>query len=278
MTSHQGHNPRLPINNNLTLIYVLSLLIAVLTAAGSIAGIVYRTDVYPTEKLLGSSVANDILNLALGVPILLGSMVLAWRGKLIGLLFWPGALLYILYNEIGYTFSLPLSGVFPLHLALVPLCAYTVIGLVAAIDEQAVQQRLAGTVPERVVGGYPGRPGALVPGAGHQYPAECPPRPGPPDRTGLWYPGGGRDHYPIMGRWRYPALAAHRVGVRGRPGAAIPGQHDVCRRDRGRAVAAAPEYGAVQPSRRRGACRYGVGLLHPLCALCAWGCAEEVRS
>jgi hypothetical protein len=153
MTTHQVHNPRLPIRNSLTLFYLLSLLIAVLTVAGSIVGIVYRTDVYPTEELLGSSVANDILNLALGVPLLLASMLLAWRGKLIGLLFWPGALLYMLYNEIGYTFSLPLSGVFPLHLALVPLCAYTVIGLVAAIDQEAVRQRLAGAVPERVVGG-----------------------------------------------------------------------------------------------------------------------------
>jgi hypothetical protein len=36
---------------------------------------------------------------------------------------------------------------------MVALSAYTVIGLVAAIDGKAVQQRLAGAVPERVAGG-----------------------------------------------------------------------------------------------------------------------------
>jgi len=153
MNTPEMRTPRLPIHRSLTLLYVGSFLIAVLTVAASVAGLVYRSAVYPTEDLLGASLANDILNLALGVPMLLGSILLAWRGKLVGLLFWPGALLYILYNEVAYVFSLPLNGVFPLHLAMVTLSVYTVIGLVAAIDGKAVQQRLAGAVPERVAGG-----------------------------------------------------------------------------------------------------------------------------
>lgn len=153
MNSPKTPDTGLPITRSLTLLYAGSLLVALLTVAASILGLVYRAAAYPTEDLLGSSVANDIVNLALGVPFLVGSMALAWRGRLLGLLFWPGALLYVLYNEIAYTFALPLNGVFPLHLALVVLSAYTVIGLVAAIDGRAVQQWLEVAVPTRVTGG-----------------------------------------------------------------------------------------------------------------------------
>jgi hypothetical protein len=34
----------------------------------------------------------------IGLPILRGSMGLARRGKLLGLLLWPGALFYVLYH------------------------------------------------------------------------------------------------------------------------------------------------------------------------------------
>ena len=97
--------------------------------------------------------ANDVVNLFVGVPILLGSMWLARRGKLIGLLFWPGALMYVLYNYIAYVLAMPLSWVLLLYMALVTLSAYTTIGLVANIDGKAVQQCLAGAVPEKLSGG-----------------------------------------------------------------------------------------------------------------------------
>jgi hypothetical protein len=153
MTIQQGRHTGLPVSGRLTLLYALSLVIAALVAAGSVAGLLYRTTLYPTEALRGSSVANDLVNLALVVPVLLVSVGLAWRGKLIGLLFWPGALFCVLYNEIAYVVALPLSGVFPLHLALAALSVYTLIGVVVAIDQKAVQQRLAGAVPERFCGG-----------------------------------------------------------------------------------------------------------------------------
>jgi hypothetical protein len=74
------------------------------------------------------------------------------RGQLIGLLFWPGALFFVLYNYIAYVFSLPFHAFFLFYILLVALSAYTVIGLVAGIDGKAVQKRLAGVVPERVAG------------------------------------------------------------------------------------------------------------------------------
>jgi len=85
--------------------------------------------------------------------MLLASMWLTRRGKLIGLLFWPGALFFVLYNYIVYVFAMPLNLAFLAHLALVMLSVYTLIGLLTSIDGKVVQQRLSGTVPERLAGG-----------------------------------------------------------------------------------------------------------------------------
>jgi hypothetical protein len=50
-----------------------------------------------------------VVNLLIGLPILLGSMWLARRGQLIGLFLWPGALLFVLYNDIIYVFAMPIN-------------------------------------------------------------------------------------------------------------------------------------------------------------------------
>jgi hypothetical protein len=143
----------LPINYGLRLITLSSLAIALLTAVASIASLVYQDDIYPTEALRTSFLANDVVNLFIGLPILLLSMGLAGRGKVVGLLFWPGALFYGLYNYLAYLFGMPFNGMFPFYLAIVTLSIYTTIGLVAGIDGQALKNRLAGRVPEKLAGG-----------------------------------------------------------------------------------------------------------------------------
>jgi hypothetical protein len=127
--------------------------VAALIAIASIAGLLYQTIIYPTDELLQSFVPNDVVNLLIGLPILLGSMWLARRGKLVGLLFWPGALFYVFYTYIVYIFSMPLNMAFLSHLTLVTLSCYAMIGLLGCIDWKAVQQRLVGSVPERAGGG-----------------------------------------------------------------------------------------------------------------------------
>ena len=143
----------LPVTNSLKLGYIFSLLIAILTVFTSLTSIIFKARVYPSEELLQSFLPNDIVNLLIGLPILLGSMWLARRGSLIGLLFWPGAILFGLYNYLIYLFGMPFGAMYPFHLVLVTLSIYTLIGLVASIDSTAVKQRLAGRVPERLAGG-----------------------------------------------------------------------------------------------------------------------------
>ena len=143
----------LPVRRNLTLEYAVSLVIAALMFIASVAGLLYQATIYPSEELLQSFLPNDVVNLFIGLPILLGSMWLTWRGKLIGPLFWPGAIFFVLYNYLVYVFAIPLNAAFLLHLTLVTLSVYTLIGLVASIDGKVVQQQLTGAVPERLAGG-----------------------------------------------------------------------------------------------------------------------------
>ena len=77
----------LPVKRDLRIVYRLSFIAAALMTLLSIAGLLRPSRLYPTEALLQSCMPNDVINLVIGLPILLGSMWLARRGKLIGLFF-----------------------------------------------------------------------------------------------------------------------------------------------------------------------------------------------
>jgi hypothetical protein len=142
----------LPVAHDLKVITLVSLLIALLTAGASATGLLYQDQIYPNDALREAFVANDVVNLVLGLPILLGSMWLARRGRLVGLLFWPGALFYAFYNYLVYLLGLPFNVMYVAALVIVTLSLYATIGLVAGLDGPAVEARLKGFVPEKLAG------------------------------------------------------------------------------------------------------------------------------
>lgn len=143
----------LPVTRPLTRVYGLSLVVVILMTVASIAGLLAPNTLYPTAALRASSVPNDAVNLLLGPPILLGTLALARRGKLLGLLFWPGALLYVLYNTLVYVFAMPLGWMTVLYAALALLSAIAPVALITRVDREAVRQQIAGIAPARVPGG-----------------------------------------------------------------------------------------------------------------------------
>jgi hypothetical protein len=153
MNSTSKKYTALPINHNPRIAYLITLIIMLFMAVASVVGIAFQTAIYPTEELLRNFMPNDVVNLLIGVPILLGSMWLTRQEKLIGLLLWPGALLYVFYNYVAYIYGLPFNTLYPLYLCLVVLSAYTIIYLVASTDGQVVHEQLKGHVPERLAGG-----------------------------------------------------------------------------------------------------------------------------
>jgi hypothetical protein len=142
----------LPVARNLTPAFVSSLIIAILAVMASVAGLLNGKTLYPNEEMYVLKVPTDLFTLCVGVPILLGAMWLARRGALIGLLCWPGVLLYMLYIYVSYAIGVPFNAVLLLYVPLVALSAYTIIGLVVSIDSTAVHHQLVGSVPSRAVG------------------------------------------------------------------------------------------------------------------------------
>ncbi|MEJ2240953.1 MAG: hypothetical protein P8Y18_02255 [Candidatus Bathyarchaeota archaeon] len=147
-----SNKENLPIKGNLKLIYILSLLIACLFAFTSVSGILLGSKIYPTEELFNNFISNDVINLLIGLPIILISIALTSRGKLVGLLFLPGSLLFVVYNYLIYILALPLNWAILFYLILIISSVYTIIKLFTFINGEKIQKCLTGVVHERISG------------------------------------------------------------------------------------------------------------------------------
>jgi len=145
-------NSQVILNEKLMPAFALSLVIALLMAGVSLVGLLFQSRIYLIYELHNAFIANDFVNLCIGLPVLLGSMWMTRRGNLAGLLLWPGALLYILYNYIAYVIGMPLSWISLIYLALVLLSGYVIFDLLRNIDKNAILERLAGAVPVKTSG------------------------------------------------------------------------------------------------------------------------------
>ncbi len=133
--------------------FALSWLIALLLTVLSLAGLLFPSAIYPSADLRRAFLANDVVNLLIGLPVLVVSMLSARRGGWIGQLFWPGALLYVIYNAIAYAVALFPSWIFLLHVALLILSLMALVGVSTSLDFPDIQRRLIGSVPERLAAG-----------------------------------------------------------------------------------------------------------------------------
>lgn len=143
----------LPITASLAPATLASLVIALLIAGVSSVGLLFPSAVYLSAAARLAFMPSDGFMLALGLPLLLGAVALAWRGSLVGLLAWPGVLFMVLYLYLPYVTGAPVSALFLPHLALVAISAVTLISLVATIDGEAVYERLDSGGPARAGGG-----------------------------------------------------------------------------------------------------------------------------
>lgn len=144
----------LPLKNDINTAWMLSAGMVILMGIMSLAGLVFPNSLYPTETLIQTYMTNDVINLLVGVPILVGSMWLTRRGSLVGLLFWPGALVYLIYNYTSYLIGIPIGASTLLFLVLILVSCYIVYDLLQRIDGAAVKTKLAGEVPETLAGWF----------------------------------------------------------------------------------------------------------------------------
>lgn len=145
-------NHSFPLEGQNTVILVLSLLAALLMITLSGLSLAFPEGVYASPEIAETFLANDLVNIIVGLPLFLVSLIYFRREKLIGLLTLPGALIYVVYNYFAYVLGQPLNWFSVLYLLLVVLSGYSLFRLLGSMDHQAVKDRLEGGVAERLTG------------------------------------------------------------------------------------------------------------------------------
>jgi hypothetical protein len=142
----------LPLKQKLNIYYIFSIIIAILVAGTSFLGIFYSSVVFPTAELRQGFMVTDVINLILIIPLLILTMCLTLYEKMIGLLFWPGVIMMIIYHYTAYVFGTPISWISLLYFTILVISVYVLIGLFVSIDGEQVRNNLSGLVFEKLSG------------------------------------------------------------------------------------------------------------------------------
>lgn len=129
---------------------LLSTASAILMTVLSVLGILLTDTMYPTSSLKEQFLANDVVNLLVGVPLYLASFL--WKEQLLGALLLPGALIYTLYNYIAYCIGRSRDGIAVVGAVVAILCCAALISFCKAMNHTTVKQALQGRVREVISG------------------------------------------------------------------------------------------------------------------------------
>lgn len=136
-----------PLAGDITLPFYLTIAVTILMAAASIGSLLFPESIYSSDEERAAFLTNDVVNLLVGVPMMLITLSMARRRKLLSLVIWPGALIYVIYNYLAYIFGMPLSWVTGLNAALVILGLAAGVILILRMDLADLSEALAGSGP-----------------------------------------------------------------------------------------------------------------------------------
>jgi hypothetical protein len=153
MTDHSSSR-QLPVTGELTRPINLTMIVTILLGILSLGGLIFPGEFYQSEILIQTYMTNDVINLVVGVPILLGSLWFMRRSSVAALLIWPGALLFVIYNYISYVIGIPIDVLTFIYLVLVLLSAFIIYDILQRVDSKSVQAQLSGKVSGKLAGWF----------------------------------------------------------------------------------------------------------------------------
>lgn len=137
---------------NVKLVYFFSIIISCLMVFTSFIGILFNSRIYtPSQQV--ANLATDWTTILIVFPVLIISMGLASRGYILGLLFWPSSLFYLVFVYLFYSIAVPFSWVFLLYITLTALSGYTIIGIIGLLDAEKIKKNYIEQIPPKFVGG-----------------------------------------------------------------------------------------------------------------------------
>lgn len=86
---------------------------------------------------------QDCVTLVVAEPLLLGALLAAWRGRLIGWLLWMGALSYLLYTYAMYSYTASFNALFLIYVALFSATLFALVDLLIHTDLAQVRSTLS---------------------------------------------------------------------------------------------------------------------------------------
>jgi hypothetical protein len=120
---------------------LLSMAAAVVAMVGNVAGLARIEVVYGWEhpSLTDQAIAQDLVNLAVVSPLLIGFAVAAARGSARACLGWLGAVMFTVYNYVIYAMSIHFGLLFLAWVAVLGLASYALLGGLSAVDTSGVR-------------------------------------------------------------------------------------------------------------------------------------------
>ena len=133
--------------------YVLSAIIAILAivaSVGGLAGNLYRDNTWATAGWLG----NDLVTLAVAVPLLVVALILAVRGSQRAQLVWLAMVGYMLYNYAFYLFAAAFNRFFLIYVALFTLAIFALIFGLSKVDVNGISRQFRARTPVRWIAAF----------------------------------------------------------------------------------------------------------------------------
>ena len=138
---------------NLRPVYVLSVIVAVLSAAVSAIGLRFP-GVYRGNWGNGTSLGNDLVTLVVAVPVLALAIIYAARGSVRARLLWLGALFYMVYNYAFYIFGIPVTRLYLSWIVIFVLSGLAFALGIGNLDVKAISRRFSLRTPGKPVAAY----------------------------------------------------------------------------------------------------------------------------
>jgi hypothetical protein len=132
----------------------LSVPAALLAIAGSVVGLADVDGIYgkETREFIDQAIAQDVVNLAVVAPAVIGLALFARRGSLPAYLAWLGTLAFTVYNYVIYAFSIHVGPLFLAWVVVLGLSLYALIGGLAVLDPDTAKARCGH--PPRMLAGW----------------------------------------------------------------------------------------------------------------------------
>lgn len=111
----------------------------------------YRND---SVSMASQAIAQDVVTILLGIPLLAVSLTLSRKGRLKGKLLLAGTLAYFLYTYASYSFTSMSNDLFLIDVGLMSLSFFAFVLAMRSLDLKLLQQSFSPKLPVRTVGGF----------------------------------------------------------------------------------------------------------------------------